>query len=302
MAVFLRFLLMFVFLAIPGLGQTAGEVLAKLQVFSDIDLSSHLKGKKEAVIDAGQGLVLRLTGPPEDLLFGETLLLEVEGHEVAKINGGKFEECLGVQEDSATYWILSEYSGGAHCCGVYHFLAQPGPHKPVRYLGKSEGHNGGPLPLRKCLVERGGALFFTDLDNRFDYFHESHAGSMLVNLPERYYQLSPTGIKVNNLPFKAEYLKQAEATQQEIQREVKKRQARPQAILGKGFGGGFANLNFSDQLGQLLVRRTLYLLYAREDQKAWQTFSHDVGRYYETSRGVPELKAEIQKELQGSPY
>ena len=302
MAVFLRFLLMAVFLAMPGLGQTYGEALAKLHVFSDIDLSSQIEGKKEAVIDAGQGLVVRLTAPPEGRPFGESLFLKAEGRQVTKIDGGKFEECLGVKKNSTNYWIVSEYSGGAHCCGVYHFFAQSGPHEPVSYLGKSEGHNGGPLPLRKCLVERGGALFFTDLDNRFDYFHESHAGSMLVNLPDRYYQLSPTGIKVNNLPFKAEYLKQAEATQQEIQREVKKRRTRPQAILGKGFGGGFANLNFSDQLGQLLVERTLYLLYAREDQKAWETFSRDVARYYKTSQGVPELKAEIQKKLQGSPY
>jgi hypothetical protein len=300
--VFLRFLLIAVFLAIPGLGKTSGLVLAKVNVFSEIDLSSRIKGKKEAVVDAGQGLVLRLTAPPEGRLFGEKLLLKADGRQIAEIKGGRFEECLGVKKNSTNYWIVSEYSGGAHCCGVYHFLAQPGPHKPITYLGKSKGHNGGPLPLRKCLVERGGALFFTDLDNRFDYFHESHAGSMLVNLPDRYYQLSPTGIKVNNLPFKAEYLKQADATQQEIQREVKKRRARPQAILGKGFGAGFANLNFSDQLGQLLVRRTLYLLYARGDQKAWQSFSRDVGRYYGSTQYLSQLKADIEKKLQRYPY
>ena len=54
MAVFLRFLLIAVFLAIPGLGQTSGLALAKLHVFSEIDLSSRLEGKKEAGIDAGQ--------------------------------------------------------------------------------------------------------------------------------------------------------------------------------------------------------------------------------------------------------
>ena len=301
MAVFLRFLLIAIFLAIPSLGQTSGLALAKLHVFSEIDLSSRLEGKKEAVIDAGEGLVLRLTAPPQGL-FGETLLLQADGRQVAEIRGGKFEECLGVKTNSATYWIVSEYSGGAHCCGVYHFFGQGGPQKPIRSLSKTEGHNGGPLPLRKCLVERQGALFFTDLDNRFDYFHESHAGSMLVNLPERHYQLSPTGIKVNNLPFKAEYLQQADTTQKEIQQEVKKRRARPQAILKKGFGAGFAGQNFSDPLGQLLVKRTLYLLYAREDQQAWQTFSRDVARYYQTSQGVPELKAEIHKKLQGLPY
>ena len=299
---FLRFLLMLVFLTVPGLGQTSGLALAKMQVFSEINLSSRLKGKKEVVIDAGHGLILRLTAPPQGRPFGEKLLLEAAGRQITEITGGTFEDCLGVQDNATTYWIVSEYNGGAHCCGVYHFFGQAGAHQPVRSLGKTEGHNGGPMPLRQALVERQGALFFTDLDNRFDYFHESHAGCMLVNLPERYYQLSPTGIKVDNLPFKAVYLQHAAETQKEIQQELEKRRTRAQSILEKGYGSGFANLNFSDPLGQLLVKRTLYLLYAREDQKAWQTFSHDVGRYYETSRGVPELKAEIQKELQGSPY
>jgi hypothetical protein len=299
---FLRFLLITFCLAIPGLGLAPELALAQPHVFSEIDLSSRLEGKKEAVIEGGHGLVLRLTAPPNGRPFGEKLFVGADGHKIAKIKGGKFEQCLGVKEDSASYWIISEYSGGAHCCGVYHFFGQSAPHGPVSYLGKTEGHNGGPLPIRKCLVERQGALFFTDLDNRFDYFHQSHAGSMLVNLPERHYQLSPTGIKVNNLPFKTLYLKHAAATEKEIQQNLKKRPDRPPAILKKGFGRGIAGLNFSDELGQLLVKRTLYLLYAREDQQAWQTFSRDVARYYKSSRYEPELKAEIQKKLQESPY
>ncbi|MEJ2092373.1 MAG: hypothetical protein P8X65_09305 [Syntrophobacterales bacterium] len=84
-----------VFLAIPGLGKTSGLVLAKVNVFSEIDLSSRIKGKKEAVVDAGQGLVLRLTAPPEGRLFGEKLLLKADGRQIAEIKGGRFEECLG---------------------------------------------------------------------------------------------------------------------------------------------------------------------------------------------------------------
>jgi hypothetical protein len=272
-----------------------------MHIFSEIDLAARMEGKKEASIEAGEGLVLHLTGPKVGP-FGEKIVLDADGRQVAKIKGGKFEECLGVKQGAAIYWIISEYSGGAHCCGVYHFFGQAGPHKPIRNLGKTEGHNGGPLSIRKQLVERGGALFFTDLDNRFDYFHSSHAGSMLVNLPPRHYQLSPMGIRVNNLPFKAKYLRQAEETQKEIQQVLKNRRVRPPAILKSGFGSGFEGLNFSDGLAQLLVKRTLYLLYAREDQRAWQSFSRDVERYYQTTRFVPQLEADIQKRLQESPY
>jgi hypothetical protein len=288
-------------LAIVWLNPTAGLAAARMRVVSDIDLSAKLAGKKEVRIDADQGVVWHLTGPVQGI-FGEKLLLTRGDRRVTEIEGGKFEECLEVTIDSSTFWIVSEYTGGAHCCGVYHFWGQPEPHQPIRYLGKTEGHNGGPLAIRTALVEREGALFFADLDNRFDYFHESHASSMLVNLPERYYQLSPTGIKGNNVPFQAVYLEHAQETQGEIQQSLQKRQTRPAAILKSGFGSGFASLNFSDELGQLLVKRTLYRLYARDDQTAWQTFTRDVARYYQTSRGAPELQAEIKKKLQRSPY
>lgn len=295
-----RLLLLVLFLALPGLGLTPGVAKARMQVFSEFDLSARLEGKKEAVIDAGQGLVLRLTAPPQGP-FGEKIALEADGRQVAEIEGGTFEECLGVREGTALYWIISEYTGGAHCCAVYHFFGRAGPQKPIRNLGKTKGHNGGPRPIREALVEQKGALFFTDLDNRFDYFHASHADSMLVNLPARHYQLTPAGIRVNNLPFRARYLEQAEETQKEIQQALKKRRARPPAILKPGFGSGFEGLNFSDELGQLLVKRTVYLLFAR-DQTAWQTFSRDVARYYRSPRYLPQLKADIRKKLQGMPY
>ena len=290
-----------VLLAVPWLGPTSSSASARMRVVKEIDLSAKREGKKEVRIEAGHGVVLHLTGPTKGI-FGEKLLLTSGDRRVTEVTGGKFEECLEVTIDSSTFWIVSEYTGGAHCCGVYHFWGQPEPHKPIRYLGKTEGHNGGPLALRTALIEPNGSLFFADLDNRFDYFHESHAGSMLVNLPERYYQLSPTGIKVNNLPFKTAYLEHAKKTQREIQQSLQERRARPAAILESGSGSGFASLNFSDELGQLLVKRTLYLLYAREDQKAWQTFTRDVEQYYQTSRWTPELQAEIKKKLQGLPY
>jgi len=287
-------------LALLGLGSTSSPAQEKVHVFSGIDLSERLEGKKDAVIDAGKGLKLHVTAPVQGP-FGEKIVLEAKGKRIAEIEGGKFEECLGVTDGAAHYWIISEYSGGAHCCGVYHFFGPSGSGKPIRNLGKTEGHNGGPLPIRQALVERGGALFFTDLDNRFDYFHSSHAGSMLVNFPERHYHLSPVGIRVNNLPFKDVYLERAEATQKEIQEVLKKRRGQPAAILKSGYGSRFEDLNFSDDLGQLLVKRTVYLLYAR-DQTAWPTFSRAVAQYYKSTKYLPQLKAEIMEKLKRLPY
>ncbi len=297
----LRFWLRVFLLAVAGLAPSWSSALAGVSEFSAIDLSSRMAGKKEAVMEAGEGLGWRLTAPP-DGPFGQKLQVSADGRQVADLEGGKFEQSLGVKHNGAVYWIISEYTGGAHCCAEYHFFGRPDPHQPVRYMGRTKGHNGGPRPLPKALAERREGLFFNDLDNRFDYFHESHAGSMLVNLPARHYQLSPTGVRVNNLPFKAEYLKDAEETDREIQQHLKKRRGRPPAILKAGFGSGFDTMIFSDELGQLLVRRTLNLLYARENQQAWESFSRDVARYYQSSRWAPELKDEIQRLLQESPY
>jgi len=300
-AMLLRVFLMACLLAFLGPGLISAPALAKVRVVSDIDLSHRMQGKQAVRVEIDQGVFLELTAPKEGI-FGEKLRLAAAAGGSFGVEGGKFEECLGVSVSPAMYWIVSEYSGGAHCCGVYHFFARPESHKPLLYLGKTEGHNGGPLPLRKGIRDVQGTLFFRDLDNRFDYFHESHAGSMLVNRPERFYQVSPTGIRVNNLPFKAVYLKNAEETQREIQEALQKRRTRPPAILKSGFGSGFNAMIFSDALGQLLVKRTIYLLFAREDEDAWESFHRDVARHYQTSRWAPELQAEIRKRLQGLPY
>ncbi len=296
-----RILLIAFLLGFPWPGLTPSPALAKVRVVSDIDLTHRMQGKKVVRVEVDQGVFLQITAPKEGV-FGQKLMLVAGNRRSFEVEGGKFEECLGVSVSPAKYWIVSEYSGGAHCCGVYYFFVWAAPQKPLLYLGKTEGHNGGPLPLRKSIVDHKGALFFRDLDNRFDYFHESHAGSMLGNLPERFIQVSPTGIRVNNLPFKAVYLKHAKETQGEIKEALKKRRARPPAILKSGYGSGFDSLVFSDALGQLLVKRTIYLLWARENQKAWQSFHREVAKYYQTSQWAPQLKAEIKKMLQGSPY
>ncbi len=59
---------------------------------------------------------------------------------------------------------------------------------------------------------------------------------------------------------------------------------------------------FSDTLGQLLVKRTILYLYAREDRKAWDTLKREVPRFYRTNAWMPELQQEIEKILSEHPY
>jgi hypothetical protein len=271
------------------------------RLVEEIDLEKMTETRTTVNLTLGPGVTLTISPPPNGM-FGEMLDLAEKGKTIARIDGGKFMQCAKVEANSTTYWLLSEYSGGAHCCGVYHFFAKPHQKTSVRHLGETRGHNGGPLSLKKLLIFRDHKLFFQDMDNRFDYFHESHAGSLLVNIPETFYEVTPTSIKINNLPFKERYLKDAAATANEIAEAAAKRSGKPPAILKSDFGPGFALMLFSDDLGQLLVKRTIYYLYAREDKKAWETFSRDVKQYYQTTKWMDELKKEILAELAKGSY
>lgn len=164
------------------------------------------------------------------------------------------------------------------------------------------GYNGGPRDFPGSFRERQGQLYFESFDDRFDYFHTSHADSMLVNVPQFYYRLSPNALTVDNRPFKRVYLKEAAAVGREIHQQAKRRHHKPEAILRPGFGPGFENMVFSDSLGQLLVKRSIYYLYAREDRKARDTLKQGVAHFYGTTAWVPQLEQEIKQTLQARPY
>jgi len=104
----------------------------------------------------------------------------------------------------------------------------------------------------------------------------------------------PTGLKLSNTPFKASYLAGVPKIDKEIQQALKARKSRPQAILKKE-AGGLSDFKFTDDLGQLLVKRTILLLYAGEEARAWQELEADVKKYYQSSRWLPELKRDIQE-------
>jgi len=265
-----------------------------------ISLEKALTGEKTATVDAGGGVSLELTAV--DGIWRQNLAILAAGRQLKKLAGGRFIACARVEASPATYWAISEYTGGAHCCGQFFFLAQAAPGQKVRYLGKTTGYNGGPRDFPGSFVERQGQLYFEGFDDRFDYFHTSHAGSLLVNVPLFYYHLSPTALTVDNLPFKGVYLKEAAAVSREIQQQANDRHRKPKAILRPGFGPGFENLVFTDNLGQLLVKRTIYYLYARQDRRAWDSLKQGVAHFYGSTAWVPQLEQEIKQTLQARPY
>jgi hypothetical protein len=264
-----------------------------------ISLEKVLAGRQTATVKVGAGVSLELRAA--DGNWQQNLTIIAKGRRLKQLEGGRFLACARVEAGPVTYWGISEYTGGAHCCGQFTFLAQTAG-QPVRYLGKTRGYNGGPRDFPGSFKVRQGQLFFESFDDRFDYFHTSHADSLLVNVPRFYYRLSPEALTVDNLPFQAVYLKEAAAVDREIRQQAKRRPLKPKAILRPGFGAGFDNMVFSDNVGQLLVKRTIYYLYARKDRKAWDSLKQGVAHYYGSSAWVPQLEQEIKKTLNAYPY
>jgi hypothetical protein len=259
-----------------------------------------LAGKPSATVDAGGGLTLELAAV--DGGWRQNLTILADGSKLEKLEGGRFIACARLEVGPATFWAISQFTGGAHCCGQFAFLARAAAGQPVRFLGQTTGYNGGPRDFPGSFIYRQGQLYFEGFDDRFDYFHASHADCLLVNVPRFYYRLTPTALTVDNTPFKDMYLKEAAAVDQKIRQQATRRDRKPEAILKPGFSSGFANMVFSDTLGQLVVKRTILYLYAREDQKAWDTLKQEVSRFYLTSAWVPQLQQEILKTMRAYPY
>lgn len=97
-------------------------------------------------------------------------------------------------------------------------------------------------------------------------------------------------------------MKEAAAVDQKICQEATPQDGKCEAILRPGSSPGFEGMAFSDHLGQLLVKRTILYLYAREDQTAWDTLKRDVSRYYLTDAWVPQLQQEILQLMKANPY
>lgn len=196
-------------------------------------------------------------------------------------------------QEGTRYWMIGEYTGGMHCCSRYHFFSRPAPGLPLRYLGRTAGSAQGidddPFSCRN------GRLYLEDWDTRFHYFHTPYAESLL--LFPTHYKLTPASLSVDNGPFRDKYLQLVKDVEADMAAALSKRTARPASILLGKDEGEF----FSDELGQLLVKRAILSIYAGEEKKAWKTLNRDVKKYYRSEQGPKRIKAEIRKILAENP-
>jgi hypothetical protein len=263
------------------------------------DLYGRLGTQASAVISAGNGVAFSLSrGRAENRLVGPAsawmrISVLEKGNPVKELPDSYYLGYALLKSGGSSFWMIEEYTGGAHCCARYHFFAQPAPGGRLRYLGATQGSSEGLADAPFTCGD--GAVYFGDEDIRFLYFHTPYSASILA-IPT-HYRLDATSLTVDNRPFRENFLADVQEMEKDISEAVRKRSARPESIL----------LNddsefFSDELGQLLAKRTILYLYAREERTAWTTFDRDVTKYYGTKKNLQRLENEIRKLLMESDY
>jgi len=250
--------------------------------------------------DAGDGVRLRMApGLSERKLMGPPVtwmnITVLDGDRpVMDLPDSFYIGYALLAQGDVRYWMIGEYTGGMHCCARYHFFSRPAPGQALRYMGETagsaQGIDEGPF---LCL---GGALYLEDWDTRFLYFHTPHAQSELI-LPT-HYRLTPSSLSVDNIPFRSRYIEEVKTVEAEMEQAVSKRASRPATLLFGKDKGEF----FSDEVGQLLVKRTLLYIYARQEKTAWTALERDVRKLYRHDRGLKRIRTEIRKILAEGPY
>jgi hypothetical protein len=289
---------MFLLSVIVHQGGAEDDLAVCVRSPSTTQFADIVKDRGEATVYGGNGVVLLLSAADQEKetpgpSIGRRMLTVIDkGRKVRELPKSFYVSSNRVERNSTVYWAIEEYSGGMHCCNRHHFFARPGVDNPINYLGSTEGTMN---PLESPWVCEGKDLYFEDSDTRFVYFHIDYAHSRLY-IP-RFHRLTPSSTAVTNRPFKDIYRDEIAEVNGEIGEKARSRTSKPFSILSGGEAKGF-----SDDLGQLLVQKTILHLFAREDQKAWQVFSRDVKSYYKTLEGVGTLRKEIERLLKKAPY
>jgi len=282
-------------------GATGESILPTVKIdlgeLKKADPQDSFRSLQVGTVDAGQGLILKLSGKEQ-----ESVRMEVwDGtRKVTDIPAiGWFTNCFRQEFQGASYWIMEDFSGGQAGHGQYSFVCRPAKGQEARFLGTHElGLVGGEDPV-KFFVD-GEQLYWLVLDARFNVFPISCGASYMAGnlLFDCFYQLSPQGFKIHNLPFKNHYLSQIKKFEDKIRSQAGQRQRKAPFIIAKHN----SSLVFTDDLGVFLTGRTINYLCAREEAAAWRTLEEDTRKYYQSTNGLDFLKKEIAKTLQKKPF
>lgn len=262
------------------------------------ELAIAAGGRSSGEVDAGERVALRLVrGGRDNRLAGPAsswmrVTVLDNGSRVRELSNSFYLDYAYLKSGKASFWMIGEFTGGMHCCARYHFFTRTTERAPLHYLGTTAGSSEGME--EEPFICRDGAIYFKDSDIRFLYFHTPYARSVLA-IPS-YYRLDGTALSVDNRPFKSDYLEAARGVDDEFAAALRARTVKPASLL-RGDDSAF----FVDEAAQLLVKRTILYLFAREEGTAWATFERDAGIYY-GSNNLELIKPEIENILKEAAY
>jgi hypothetical protein len=290
-----RRLLLIILLAAVAAGTASGQDTSRLEVLARVRLREIQKDIPVVSAYMGAGISVRVMRASSELPMVEALTVIAGTAKLVETEGGIFDTAALYRFEGAYHLVVAEYTGGAHCCGQYRVFSRAAGASSWRLVGVSGAENGGPMPAWEVLVPKGGRLYLAEMDNRFDYFHACHACSLLGNIGPQYSLVAPGGLEPADDAFQDVYAKLAAAADADIAAEAKRRSKNAAAILGPVDASG--ERPFADNLGQLLVKRTIFLVRAGEAERAWVSFYADVARFYQGSDGAKSLEAEVEELL-----
>ncbi len=183
-------------------------------------------------------------------------------------------DLLSFEYKNNKYIVISEYSGGAHCCfEEYIFMLDTEDN-----LNLIDTLDLGNASISKDnLLYKDGKLYLVVYDDRFAYFHTSYADSYFF---KKYYLIEEDKFIINNLDFKEEYLSEATRCKNELN------------SYDPSFG--------FEPASPYLVCLTANYILAGEEEHAWQ----ELGNIYSANPSLikwvseEKFKREIQEKME----
>ena len=159
----------------------------------------------------------------------------------------QISDLLSFEYKNNKYIIVSDYSGGAHCCFLeYIFILDKDNNlKLIKNIPAGNTHISG-----NNLILKEKKLYIVNSDDRFAYFYTAYAGSYFF---QRYFRINEDDLIESNLDFKDKYLKEAEDCEKDLNEKLQ---------TEEGY-----ELLFPE-----LTCKVINYLIAGENQKAWDKF------------------------------
>ncbi len=158
-------------------------------------------------------------------------------------------DILAFEYQGNKYVILSDYSGGAHCCfrDYIFYLTEDDELKFMGSLDLGETHI-----LEESLLVKGKNLYLKIFDDRFAYFYTPYVNSYFF---PQYLKVEGDQLTISNTDFQEDYLEQALGCENDLEEKLAEQKTKE-----------FENYS------PLLVCITANYLLAGQEKKAWQKF------------------------------